>query len=305
MQKFDYDSLDGRHLTVFLAVYDTGSFSRAAEQFDINQSTVSYAMEKLRSRFDDVLFVKSGRGVVPTERAIALVPRIRNLLTQLQGLAEPDEYLPQNDDQTLSIGVNSLVLFPSFVELYRSVKKIAPAVTIRIVEFGSRSMVTPLLERNEIDLAISIANVNYSASLSFQRVLSSKLVCYFDDDERETLKTVSDYLEADHAVADFGKPNLSLVRMALEGAALKRTIKLYAPNVQALGELIKGTTLICTMPKILRNTVFANLSICPCPIDLPSAEMDMVWHKRNENSKRNQWIRDLALKSFKAIQTTN
>lgn len=302
MQNFDYENLDGRILKLFLAVYDTGSFSQAADQFDINQSTVSYSIDKLRVCFSDTLFVKSGRGVIPTERAKTLAPQMRSLLADLQKLVEPSEYSPHDDDQVISLGVNSLVLFPNSVQLYQKLANIAPLLTIRIVEIGSRFLVGNLLESNKIDLAVSIAKTEYPASLSFQRILSSKQVCYFDPEVREKPKSVLDYCDANHAVVDFGTAKLSMVGLALEAASLKRNIKLYAPNIQSLAQLIKGTNLLATMPHILHNSAFSELAFCPCPIDLPQLNMDMVWHKRNENSKRGKWMRDLVSTNLQAVQ---
>lgn len=73
-------SVDLNLLRVFMMVYSEMSVSRAAEQLNLGQPAVSSALGRLRKRFNDVLFVKSGKGVRPTTRAVeiaeALLPAI-------------------------------------------------------------------------------------------------------------------------------------------------------------------------------------------------------------------------------------
>eukprot|EP01034_Spumella_vulgaris_P023529 gene23529-29753_t len=72
MSKFDGSQLDGHLLQLLLAVLETGSITAAAERLGVTQSAVSHLLDKLRAITGDPLFVKRGRGIVPTARAEAL-----------------------------------------------------------------------------------------------------------------------------------------------------------------------------------------------------------------------------------------
>ena len=48
------------------AVYDQGSITKAANALHITQPAVSHALGRLREKFDDPLFIRHGRQVVPT-----------------------------------------------------------------------------------------------------------------------------------------------------------------------------------------------------------------------------------------------
>ena len=63
------DPVDIGALRTLVLVYDLRSFSAAAERLNVNQSTISYTVERLRSAFQDPLFVRQGNGVTATERA--------------------------------------------------------------------------------------------------------------------------------------------------------------------------------------------------------------------------------------------
>ena len=67
------DPIDIGILRTLVLVYDLQSFSAAAKRLDVNQSTISYAIERLRGAFGDPLFVRNGNGVTATERCAALV----------------------------------------------------------------------------------------------------------------------------------------------------------------------------------------------------------------------------------------
>ena len=61
MNTIDYLNLDAQKLTTFLTVLEGMSVSRAAERLGVSQSAVSHTVEKLRTIFNDPLFIRVGR----------------------------------------------------------------------------------------------------------------------------------------------------------------------------------------------------------------------------------------------------
>ena len=94
MKPVDMLSLDLRSLATFVAVLDEGSVSRAAVRLGVTQSAVSHTLERLRQAFGDPLFVKSGRGIVPTDYALRTGPHIRQLLDDLRTLPSGPPFEP-------------------------------------------------------------------------------------------------------------------------------------------------------------------------------------------------------------------
>ena len=74
--------LDTDQLRSFLAIVDTGSFTRAAERVSKTQSAVSMQIRRLEEQLGRALFVKSGRGVRLSQDGETLVDYAR------QGQAE-------------------------------------------------------------------------------------------------------------------------------------------------------------------------------------------------------------------------
>jgi DNA-binding transcriptional LysR family regulator len=78
--------LDTDQLRSFLAIVDTGSFTRASERVHKTQSAVSMHMKKLEERLGRPLFDKQGRGVRLSEDGEKLVDYARRML-QLEASA--------------------------------------------------------------------------------------------------------------------------------------------------------------------------------------------------------------------------
>ncbi len=75
--------MDTQLLEAFIAVVETGSFSRAAESIHLTQPAISKRIALLEEQLDCRLFDRIGRNVNLTEAGDALLPRAKNLLQEL------------------------------------------------------------------------------------------------------------------------------------------------------------------------------------------------------------------------------
>ena len=75
--------MDTQSLQAFLAVAESGSFSRAAEQLHLTQPAVSKRIAALESQIDARLFDRIGRRVGLTEAGRVLLPRARQILVMV------------------------------------------------------------------------------------------------------------------------------------------------------------------------------------------------------------------------------
>src|SRR5687767_5107322 len=74
-------------LRLFMAVYDRGSFNRAAQDLYLAQSVVSQHIQSLEGALGTLLFTRSARGVQPTqagELLYACAQKILNLLAEAE-----------------------------------------------------------------------------------------------------------------------------------------------------------------------------------------------------------------------------
>ena len=299
MEKSDHLGLTGKQLSLFLAVYDTNSISRAAEQLGLNQSTVSYSLERLRELFGDPLFVKSGRGIAPTERAIALVPAVRSVSNSLESLCQIHEFDPARETARITVAANVMEMLPNCRAISEAISATAPQANLSFLELGSRENIKDMLNSSAVDAIISIRPVRLANSLNSEPLATSELVCFYDPDCRGPVISVDDFAAANHATLDFGGQSRSTIDTVLHDLSLTRNVKLRAPNPFALGYLMAGTDCIATMQKSLADSAFAGFSYSQPPIKLPSASIDLIWHKRSDTSAKSMWLRDQIKSAFK------
>src|SRR5688572_2257580 len=92
LNQIDLSRVDLNLLVLFDAVMTERHVTRAAARLHISPSAVSHGLARLRRLLQDPLFVRNPRGVVPSERAIALSASVAELLAQARQLiasAEP------------------------------------------------------------------------------------------------------------------------------------------------------------------------------------------------------------------------
>ncbi|MCO6392818.1 LysR family transcriptional regulator [Aliihoeflea aestuarii] len=151
--------LDSELLRTFLAVAETGSFTRAADAVGRTQSAVSMQMKRLEDALGDVLFVRGARGVELSGRGQQLLPYARRIVSlieetgaalrssPLEGpvrIGIPEEYGPAMLPRMLA----------SFAERHPAVE-----VTVRS-ETSERHMAA--LEGDLLDLAVVYTSDRYS-----------------------------------------------------------------------------------------------------------------------------------------------
>ncbi len=82
----DLHSVDLNLLVVFQHLYNARRVSRVAEALGVTQPAVSNSLARLRKLFNDELFIRTSRGMLPTPMAVALAEPIAAALDALHGV---------------------------------------------------------------------------------------------------------------------------------------------------------------------------------------------------------------------------
>lgn len=78
------NAIEIRHLRQFLAVVDTGSFSRAAELLHVAQPAISHHIKRLEDALGEPVFIRTGRGVTLTPFGERMLEPARSVLTAME-----------------------------------------------------------------------------------------------------------------------------------------------------------------------------------------------------------------------------
>lgn len=292
MNKASVHTLDGKQLQLFLEVYECNSVSRAAERLGLTQSTVSHGLERLRRCLNDPLFIRDGRSIAPTAHADFLAPRIREALSALEDLAEPQLYDPSQDPLALTIAAHADDLLLELVHLYRALSQAAPQMPLHILNLGAPSNVRPLLESGHADLVIMARRGTLPVELDSEPLFSDHMATFFDGAMRGPIQTLAEFHAARHAVLSPGGLDQNMIEQPLARVPHERKVLLQVGDLGTLARLMKGTDLVATMQSRFGLSVMSEFDKFPPPFDLATVHYDLVWHRRQSLSRRLQWIRE-------------
>jgi LysR family nitrogen assimilation transcriptional regulator len=138
---------------VFLRVAAVGSLSKGATALAMPQSMVSRAITHLERQCGERLFVRTGRGVVLTEFAAQLLPRMARLAADAQALADDIRAARGRPVGEVLIG-----LLPSAVARYTgslttAVREQMPRVRLHLIE-GASALLEEQLREGRLDMAV-------------------------------------------------------------------------------------------------------------------------------------------------------
>lgn len=140
-------------LRLFLAVADHGSFTRAAINLAMTQSTVSKQVQRLESELGTLLLYRNGRGVRLTEEGARFAEVARSIFNQLDSIKAELSDGAGSLKGWVTIGLPPSLSTSLSVALTLRFKETFPNANLRIVEALSGTLLE-LLEAGKLDTAI-------------------------------------------------------------------------------------------------------------------------------------------------------
>lgn len=286
--------VDAHTLRVFLKVCELQSVSRAAEHFNLNQSTVSNILDRLRQALGYKLLEKVGRNIVPTENAKALIPRASEIVSAIEGLPDTGTYDPMEDDRPVTIAGNLNSILESLILIRNAIWEACPGRHVRFMEMGSRDQMEDILSTGKADFLIAVRTVKYPPSFLSHLLFRDTSIAYYDPSCRDAPDTYEKYFASRHGVLDFGGYVRSTIDSEVKRLEGHRDIVSSASNVSVLAEMMRGTDLVVSMPSRLRHDVLKDFAWCTLPyLSEARLSFDLLWHKRTSDSSRQKWLLDI------------
>lgn len=189
-------------LTIFVAVVESGSFSRAAEQLSLANSAVSRAVKKLEMKLGVSLLNRTTRQLSLTEEGERYFRRVQQILQDIAAAENEIMEAKQTPRGLLRIDAATPVILHYLTPLIRPFREKYPEITLSLV--SSETFIN-LIER-KVDVAIRVGTLSDS-SLRARPLFSSyrKLIAAPDYLERHGTPQSVDEL-ANHLCLCFTEP---------------------------------------------------------------------------------------------------
>ncbi|WP_223511402.1 LysR family transcriptional regulator [Pseudomonas sp. GL-B-19] len=290
--------LDMQDLMVFVAVYEQSSVTGVSEALCVSQSTVSYCLKKLRTGFDDELFIKTRTGMRPTYKASTMYTPVLKILESIN-LCHASA--PAFDPTLHAVTFN--ICAPEYFEqliLPRLLKRFDFAdlpVMVNMYKFET-DIPADELRDGRLDLAICFGPNFHRSHTDFKSrlLLEDDLVCVFDKRATplEPRLSLQAFVQRRHVFPTPWTSSTNMVDGWLAQQAHKRQIVARANSYSAALKMITGTDYILTLPRRIQQ-LLANEAIfnhCEAPNGLPGFTLDMQWSQSADQDSANTWLRE-------------
>jgi len=284
-------AMDFAALRTLRLLYENRSFTETAAVLGINQSAVSYTIEKLRRAFSDPLFFRQGGKVVPTERCGIIVASVMRMLDEIETLAAPASFDPFEAKLNVTIACNYYerqIILPGVV---KALRERAPG--IRVTALNATTQGPDLLRRSDADLLMGPLHPD-GHEFYARPLIEERYVCVMDQANplRDRVLALEDYVTEPHATVTYGGSWRSRYLVQLDSLGKKLNTVLEVPSPAGLEKVIAGTDLIATVPSRIAETYASAVRIVESPCPAPF-EVYLVWTTRTHKSAMHDWLRKL------------
>ncbi len=282
--------------------------TRSAAHLGITQPAMSNGLRRLRTLLDDPLLIRTSEGMAPTERALELQPRIRDILANIEQAIEPrGEFEPGTAKRVVRIMASDYAESTLIPRLLSRLAAAAPDITLDVLtpsdvalEDVEQGRVDMLLNRfDEIPESFHQSTVwrdDFSCLLSVDNPLNKNfnLENYLSSRHVWVSKTG---MGASVGMNPQDSQRLGWVDEALKAIGQKRHIAVFTRHYLVAALLSQQADLIATLPSQLARLQEDNPRVClhPPPFRIPSFELKMAWSPLLQHNPYHQWIRRLVV----------
>ncbi len=167
-------AIETRHLKIFVTVYKTRSFTKAAEELYTSQPTISEHIHNLESRLNCKLFDRLGRSILPTAEAEVLYPRALSILDDLTRLVDDITATSQTISGELIIGASTIPGTYILPEIAASFRNDNPGISFEI-RINDSARIVEAVAGNELLVGVVGAQSN-KTKVRFQPIADDELI---------------------------------------------------------------------------------------------------------------------------------
>lgn len=282
-------------IRTFCLVYEHQGISRAADELQLSQPTVSYSLKQLRKAFNDQLFYREQNLLHPTPRAQRIYPDLRAALDLIEGTEisstgfEPDK---STREFVLMLSDLGEVVFLPFIQRLLEIR--APSSQLRIEPLDV-STVPDKLASGEIDAAIQTPHF-YSEDVERTVIYQDTYVIVAGMNHPRVQGAISlDQMREER----FLRIKSSIGHDAPENLLLKAGLRLQTgilgTRVVSVPGVVMNSELLGIVPvAVVESLGWSNkLQILPSPVPAENMEVSLMSRVKHRRTRPQKWLVDL------------
>ena len=284
-----------------MAIWDLRSLTAAGDRLGLTQPAVSHALRRLRTLFDDPLFVRTPAGMVPTDAAVRLYPPLAQAFgiinVAVQQLAKFD---PATAERVFHVSMSDMSEFYFLPPILAMLEGTARGIRIEVTNFPVES-VTAAMRSGKVDLALGYVPGLDPGCVSKTLFVDEHVCVVRAGHPLQTLKPTKEELAGlRYVYASTNATGHRMVEQWLEELNLKRDVVLRLPHFVVAPEIVRHTDLAVIFPRSIAQRFNQNdaFRILPLPFSLPPIEIQVHSHAQFSADAGIVWLREAIYEMF-------
>ena len=297
MRRIDLSNFNLNLLLALDGLLSQRSVTAAAKRVRVTPSAMSHSLAELRDLLGDPLLVRSGRGMVLTPRAEALVGPLHTLLMDAERLLGGGAtFDPATTARRFVIAATDFLATLLMPALLDAAAREAPGTSLEIVPSSRRGNAW-LLETGDVDLALG-AIVDEAPGIRRMDLLTDGFACAARKGHPsiDGALDLDSYVQTPHLLITLGDDTgPTWIDQGLTKLGRKRHVAARVRYFMAAPLIVARSDLLLTGPSTLIR-YFAELvplQVLRPPIDLPTYPEEAYWHQRFDEDPAHTWLRNL------------
>lgn len=306
LNQIDLSRIDLNLLVLFEAVLEERHVGRAAERLSLSPSAISHGLGRLRRLLNDPLFVRTPKGVVPTDRASELAAPIADVLVRIRRVVSTAEpFDPATSTRRFNIGAPDGVSAVLLGGLLDGLCRSAPAIDIGLRQLlpapGETSPERAWrgafadLETRAMDIAI-VPTDEIPARFHRQFLYEEDFVIAARAGHPLTqAPTLDRYCKARHIVVSLTGDPYGFIDDALSRLGRSRRIALTVPNFMFALSVVAESDFVCALPRrfAAMHAVRFDVASFAAPLPLSGFRLNAVAPRAAMMDAGLTWLFDL------------
>jgi DNA-binding transcriptional LysR family regulator len=283
--------------------------TRAASRVGLSQPGLSNALGRLRELLGDPLFVRTGRGMAPTSRALEMAGPVRSALAQLRTtLSGARGFAPSTSSRIIRLATIDYAEMLLLGGVLLRFEREAPRMQL-LVRRLPRLFQAPEAElrSGEVDAALGFFPDSSAVEPGTHvlNLLTEENVCIARRGH-PILKgrlTAARFASAPQIGIFYRFESRGLIDNVLAESGLSRKLQATAPHFLTVPHIVARSDLIACVPAGLarRSRKELRLEIRKLPIALPPLHLRLAWHERTNRDPALEWFRSLVVQAAAPI----
>ncbi|WP_298724490.1 LysR family transcriptional regulator [uncultured Ferrovibrio sp.] len=279
LNEIDLSRTDLNLLVLFDVVLQERHVGHAAARLNLTPSAISHGLGRLRRLMQDPLFLKTPKGVVPTQRALELAAPVAEILARVKSvIATAEPFDPAASTRRFSIAAPDAIIAVFLTPLLAALRSQAPQIDVSIRQLLPAQAGLPVrawepslddLEARSVDIIVGPLD-EIPPRFARQVLFDEDFVIAARRNHPFLRKpSLRRYCEMEHLVVSQTGDAQGFVDLALTKRGLKRRVALTVPNFMMALSLIAESDLIGAVPRRFVAAHGARFGVTGIDVPLP------------------------------------